>query len=510
MGGWWYNPSGLTYLSGQETRDDDRSRTPLRKGKGKGDPNEDPKGKGFGKKGKKPAKIIGSPEGEELERVGRKFFSGPATLPESWRERKPKEIVVSGSIEERPGQATMVFKQGANGIPIFRRTWISSAVPVRKFWVLDNKAGDPRLRDPSDTDFWSVCQPIISVEGDVMYRAATPGEDVRCRLCPNARSHELVPCCWCDSWVHWRCSYTVKSGRASASHFQVLNALDKVVITRNDDETVLDDHRGLQVVPNTFYPRASKNTLKPSDLMIGFETYWAYKHARRGAGYYYKKGDHIPLTKGGDVSLANALSIVAAWETWYLPRPQPVDPVLVTSPDAWELDAHYPDNFGQPTFPSRSIPISMASREANLIGYLSPSKGNLWKLLYDTMHPLIQNYWKYAHQYAVQNSHTNTEYCSWDKYVGELETVDLSGVHWDPPKEFDSRFHYYLEELNLTGPLSTDEGRQTTEEDEVAKAGLYGMNEFPSLETRLIPEVMGTAFEDIGGLWSDSTQPNGV
>ena len=70
----------------------------------------------------------------------------------------------------------------------------------------------------------------------------------------------------------------------------------------------------------------------------------------------------------------------------------------------------------------------------------------------------------------------------------ELETVDLSDVHWEPPKEFDSRFHYYSEEMNLTELLSTDERRQTTEEDEVAKTGLYGMNESPSLETRLIPE----------------------
>ena len=233
-----------------------------------------------------PRSLVLQKEKLQLERVGRKFFSGPATLPESWREKKPEELVVSGSIEERPGQATMVFKQGANGIPIFRRSWISSGAPVRKTRVLENKAGDPRLWDPSDTDFWSVCQPITSIEGDVYYQAITPGEDVRCRLCPNARSHELVPCCWCDSWVHWRCSYTVKSGRACASHFQVLNALDKVVITRSDDETVPDDHRGLQVVPNTFYPRASRSTLKPSDLMIGFEAYWAYKHAWRGAGYY--------------------------------------------------------------------------------------------------------------------------------------------------------------------------------------------------------------------------------
>ena len=63
--------------------------------------------------------------------------------------------------------------------------------------------------------------------------------------------------------------------------------------------------------------------------------------------------------KGGSSSFANALSLVTAWETWYLPSSQPVDPVLITSPDAWELDARYPDNFGQPTFPSnRSIPIA--------------------------------------------------------------------------------------------------------------------------------------------------------
>ena len=57
------------------------------------------------------------------------------------------------------------------------------------------------------------------------------------------------------------------------------------MVTRTDDDTVPSDHKGLQVVPNTFYSKASKSTLKPSDLMIGFETYWAYK------------GDHVPQTK---------------------------------------------------------------------------------------------------------------------------------------------------------------------------------------------------------------------
>ena len=133
-------------------------------------------------------------------------------------------------------------------------------------------------------------------QGDsINYSTLSPGEDTRCRLCPSARASELVPCCWCDSWIHWRCSYSTKSGRACASHFHVTNPLDKVIVTRSDDETVPTEHRGMQVVPNTFYARVSKGSLKPSDIMIGLETYWAFKHAWRGAGYYYRKGDHQPL-----------------------------------------------------------------------------------------------------------------------------------------------------------------------------------------------------------------------
>ena len=115
-----------------------------------------------------------------MERTGRKFFPGPATLPETWKEKKPDEVIVSGTIEKNPGRATMVFKQGSNGIPIFRRAWIVSGAPPRATSVLDNQVGDPRLWDPSDEDFWSVCQPVESEEDQLdKYRICTPGEDVR-------------------------------------------------------------------------------------------------------------------------------------------------------------------------------------------------------------------------------------------------------------------------------------------------------------------------------------------
>ena len=130
----------------------------------------------------------------------------------------------------------------------------------------------------------------------------------------------------------------------------------------------------------------------------------------------------------------------------------------------------------------------MATREANLVGHLSPEKGNMWRLIYETSHTVIQTYWKYAHHYGVQYSHTNKEYYSWDKFNQEISTSDIVIENWTPPKDFDPRFYYYSRDVNLTEQLSTEEGRKTTEEAEVAKTALYTMNEFPSLEMKLISE----------------------
>ena len=84
----------------------------------------------------------------------------------------------------------------------------------------------------------------------------------------------------------------------------------------------------------------------------------------------------------------------------------------------------------------------------------------MWRLLYETSHKIIQQYWKYAHHYAVQHSHTNNEYYSWDKFVEELSSLDLSGESWSPPTDFDPRFYYYSKPINLAEDLSTENGRK--------------------------------------------------
>ena len=46
-------------------------------------------------------------------------------------------------------------------------------------------------------EFEAVCRPVDPEERpQPEYRTLTPGEGVRCRLCPEARSQELIPGCW--------------------------------------------------------------------------------------------------------------------------------------------------------------------------------------------------------------------------------------------------------------------------------------------------------------------------
>ena len=97
----------------------------------------------------------------------------------------------------------------------------------------------------------------------------------------------------------------------------------------------------------------------------------------------------------------------------------------------------------------------MARREGALIGFLRPAEGNLWKLLYNTMTPMIRRLcWKYAHdEYGVNHSLTSAECYSWEKFAEDFSNLNLDEVHWTPPIDHDPRFYYYPMEYNLTAEL---------------------------------------------------------
>ena len=206
--------------------------------------------------------------------------------------------------------------QGTSDIPTFRVSWTTSMGLVqRTLQVSPNRFGDHKLWKTPDQDaeFWEPCKQ------DQDYRALTPGDDDCCRMCPDT----LIPCAWCNSWAHYRCTYAIGPGRACASHFKVVNPLDKIVVARSDDPLVPSSQHGKQVFPNCCHPRVREHgTASPSNVHYTAEAIWVYKHAWRGAGAYYRKGDHLQKKKTGNTPVEfKALRMFPEWERWIVPKP---------------------------------------------------------------------------------------------------------------------------------------------------------------------------------------------
>ena len=92
--------------------------------------------------------------------------------------------------------------------------------------------------------------------------------------------------------VDARTSYAIPEGRACAAHFDVINPLDKQVLVIENDPAVPTGYAGRPVCPNIAVPRFNEQSTAPKHIMYNIEALWLYKHAWKGAGLYYRKGDH--------------------------------------------------------------------------------------------------------------------------------------------------------------------------------------------------------------------------
>ena len=257
--------------------------------------------------------------------------------------------------------------------------------------VSPNRFGDSKLWKTPDEDpeFWEPCK------HDQGYITLSPGEDDCCRMCSNTDADELVPCAWCNSWAHYRCTYAVGPGRACASHFKVLNPLDKIVVARDDDPVVPTAQQGRQVFPNCCHPRVPDNKKPtPSNVHYATEAYWVFKHAWRGVGAYYQKGDHIQKKKTGNAPVEfKALRMFPDWERWITPRPTFLSDQLLKEAATLEEKGetknrvkrhnvfdHYPEGFQ----PLPNPPMAIQSfKEYKGRSNLDPNTGNLWGCFWD-------------------------------------------------------------------------------------------------------------------------------
>ena len=74
--------------------------------------------------------------------------------------------------------------------------------------------------------------------------------------------------------------------------------------------------------------------------MSNVEIFWMYKHAWRGAGLYYRKGDHVVThdpEEDKPSSMFKALTMYPVWDKWIMPRCEVIAPEYYDNPDKWAL-----------------------------------------------------------------------------------------------------------------------------------------------------------------------------
>ena len=138
---------------------------------------------------------------------------------------------------------TLVVLQASSQLPAFGRYCIPYNEDIRENRISDNVMGHEDLWSPVTNSYWEPCR-----KKRILQYGMAPSH-IECSLCPGAKAFELVPCCWCTNWIHVRCSYAVPEGRACASHFDVINPLDKQVVASMVDETIPESFRDGQFVP---------------------------------------------------------------------------------------------------------------------------------------------------------------------------------------------------------------------------------------------------------------------
>ena len=194
--------------------------------------------------------------------------------------------------------------------------------------------GHENLWAPQTASPWDVCLRNDEYKIDT---ADTHGE---CALCPGARATELVPCCWCTNWIHLRCSYAVHLEGHVQSHFDVQNPLDKQVVACKEDPLVPEEFKERPVFPNFSIPRYQPKATRVKAVMSNIELKWIYKHAWRGAGLYYRRGDHVVTQDShGEKpsSMFKALAKYPVWDMWIMPICDVVPSEYQEDPEMWSL-----------------------------------------------------------------------------------------------------------------------------------------------------------------------------
>ena len=369
-------------------------------------------------------------KGDHLDSIENKRarLGGPACVPESWRNRSPSSMIMSFDMPVREDGSMVIFYQANSQLPAFGRYVLECSEQEGPNRVVNNPMGVNSLWAPQTASAWDVCK-----RDDEHYRFDTAENYGECALCKGAKATELVPCCWCTNWVHLRCSYAVPSGRACASHFDVQNPLEKQVVACNDDPLVPEEFREKPVFPNIVIPRYQPNRQAGAKAaMNNMELMWIYRHAWRGAGLYYRKGDHVVTQESqGDKpsSMFKAMTMYPVWDKWIMPRCDAIPQRYIEDPERWNLSG-----IDDVRAPQEIPPLGRVRWEYLLLDQLSHEQGNLFRLWYEDLEPYERSFWHaFMHRASLKQEYR------WEDHCKEIPLQ----IEYQPVRDFDSRFFYY-------------------------------------------------------------------
>ena len=199
-------------------------------------------------------------------------------------------------------------------------------------------------------------------------------------------------------------------GHALHSHFLTLDLLNKTIVANPDDRCVPTAWKGKQVFPNSSHPKVNRwETNTPSSVMHALEATRVYKHAWRGVGAFYRKGDHLQnFVTLNPPQEYKALKMHPHGDKWIVPKPVLIGKLVIEGfnkgTGAWNLFEHCREATEPNTLPKENPPSFQVDRECTLPSELDPTKRNMIELMRNGMKKMERRFFQAAIEHHEENS----------------------------------------------------------------------------------------------------------
>ena len=202
--------------------------------------------------------------------------------------------------------------------------------------------------------------------------------------------------------------------------------------------------------------------------MNNMELMWIYRHAWRGAGLCYRKGDHVVTQESqGDKpsSMFKAMTMYPAWDKWIMPRCDAIPQRYIDDPERWNLS-----DIDDVRAPQEIPPLGRVRWEHLLLDQLSHEQGNLFRLWYEDSEPYERSFWHaFMHRASLKQEYR------WEDHCKEIPKRVTGAVSATSSQETTSGQLQPMEVSTTTQSQGDVSGRQPVQEPPLGDQPSQGM-----------------------------------